>query len=188
MVHIVVVNIKSPFNKQYTCSTVNLIIIETHNYCNRNSNSSTVQVVQYSTILYCTIYYTLQYCTALWYNVLCTTDCIVLDCMTSLYCPLICVLSLFYSQMSQFSEFIHEVANDLPCGHEVLPSTGTVFDYYLDLKTYRFFSWSEKKREKSTNATSKYISIPEVSQVWTGNGTGTRTVTRTGNGTWSEIF
>ena len=80
MVHIVVVDIKSPFNKQYTCST----IIETHNYCNRNSNSSTVQVVQYSTVyctalyiivlhcavLYCTIYYTVQYCTALWYVLL----------------------------------------------------------------------------------------------------------------------
>ena len=81
--------------------------------------------------------------------------------------------------MQQFSDFIHEVADNLPCGHEVLPSTGTVFDYYLDLKTYRFFSWSEKKREKSVNATSKYISIPEVSQVWTWTGTGT--------GTWSEI-
>ena len=74
--------------------------------------------------------------------------------------------------MQQFSDFIHEVADNLPCGHEVLPSTGTVFDYYLDLKTYRFFSWSEKKREKSANATSKYISIPEVSQCGPGLGMG----------------
>ncbi len=43
-----------------------------------------------------------------------------------------------------------------------LPEEGTVFDYYLNLKQYRFIPWTGRKAEKKQGIGSGYISLPEV--------------------------
>ena len=60
----------------------------------------------------------------------------------------------------EFSEKVREIITTLPSGNNFLPTTGLLFDYYLDLKTYQFMHWNEKKRDKVNG---KYIPSPEVS-------------------------
>lgn len=64
----------------------------------------------------------------------------------------------------EFSDKLRELAADLPTGHNLLPTTGVVFDYFLDLKSYRFLAWTERKRTSSTCSTNNnvYVHIPEV--------------------------
>ncbi len=73
-----------------------------------------------------------------------------------------CFLTI--SSVTVFSNFIRELAADLPTCQKMFPPGGHVFDYYLDLKTYCFIPWNEKKQEKRNSLTDKhYITVPEVS-------------------------
>ncbi len=45
-----------------------------------------------------------------------------------------------------------------------VPEEGSVFDYYLNLRQYKFLPWSERKGGGSKDVSaSGYVSFPEVS-------------------------
>ena len=67
----------------------------------------------------------------------------------------------FFRSITQFSDFIREVASCQPTCQNMLPEDGLVFDYYLNLKTYCFNPWTDKKQEK-TSVNNHYVSVPEV--------------------------
>lgn len=73
------------------------------------------------------------------------------------------------SHYESFSDKIRELISMLPTGQDLLPTTGLVFDYYLDLKTHRFMLWADRKRDSATSSSShshSYIVIPEVSEFY----------------------
>ena len=75
---------------------------------------------------------------------------------------LILLFSLF-SDIGVFSDLIRELASNLPTCQNMFPPGGSVFDYYLDLKTYCFTPWNQKKQERKNTITDKqYITVPEV--------------------------
>ena len=65
--------------------------------------------------------------------------------------------------MESFNEFALEQINELPMFVN-FPDDGCVFDYYLDLQTYRFEPWSKRKGRMSTNH-SGYIPTPELNRI-----------------------
>ena len=64
--------------------------------------------------------------------------------------------------MESFNTFAREQIEDMPLS-VFLPHEGSVFDFYLNLKTYKFEPWSERKNRSAKN--SSYIPTPELSRV-----------------------
>lgn len=56
-----------------------------------------------------------------------------------------------------------EQINDMPVSVS-FPDEGSVFDYYLDLQTYRFEPWSGRKGRLAPKS-SGYIPTPELTRV-----------------------
>lgn len=52
------------------------------------------------------------------------------------------------------------LASIVVTGYSIIPEGKSVFDYYLDLKSYTFLPWSERKKDSSSS--SKYVSLSEV--------------------------
>ena len=63
------------------------------------------------------------------------------------------------SELSSYDEFARDQILQLPFAVS-LPEEGSVFDYYLDLKSYQFLPWSERRQEGRD--TGGYIALPEV--------------------------
>lgn len=63
------------------------------------------------------------------------------------------------SELSSYDEFARDQILQLPFAVS-LPEEGSVFDYYLDLKSYQFLPWSERRQEGRDTA--GYIALPEV--------------------------
>ena len=70
---------------------------------------------------------------------------------------------LSYREMESFNEFAMEQINDLPISVS-FPADGSVFDYYLDLQTYRFEPWSKRKSRQAPKH-SGYVTTPELNRV-----------------------
>ena len=66
---------------------------------------------------------------------------------------------LLPSELSFYDEFARDQILQLPFA-VTLPEEGSVFDYYLDLRSYQFLPWSERRLEGRDTA--GYIALPEV--------------------------
>ena len=77
--------------------------------------------------------------------------------------PLFSLAIFPYSELESFNEFAHQQINDLPMSIS-FPEEGSVFDYYLDLQTYRFEHWS-KRKSRLTPKSNGYIPTSELSRV-----------------------
>ena len=76
---------------------------------------------------------------------------------------IVVLVSPLYRSIVRFSDLIRELASSLPTCQNMIPADGLVFDYYLDLKSYCFTPWTERKQEKTNITNKKYVSVPEVS-------------------------
>ena len=67
------------------------------------------------------------------------------------------------SELATFDTFAREQIGLLP--YQVpLPEEGSVFDYWLDLRQYRFLTWVERSPGKSSrNMSGGYVILPDVS-------------------------
>ena len=65
------------------------------------------------------------------------------------------------SEVQSFSALVRDRTTQLPYAVP-LPDTGSVFDYCVDLKTFKFIPWAEGRIRASMEVGSDYISVPEV--------------------------
>ena len=72
-------------------------------------------------------------------------------------------ISLMHSEVASFDEFAREQIGDMPFSVP-LPEEGSVFDYYLDLKTYQFLLWSTRKT-KENKKTSGFVATTELTKL-----------------------
>ena len=66
------------------------------------------------------------------------------------------------SEVDSFNEFAQEQINDMPVSVS-FPDEGSVFDYYLDLQSYKFEPWSKRKGRLAPKRTG-YIPTPELTR------------------------
>ena len=71
--------------------------------------------------------------------------------------------SLPTSELESFNEFALGQISDLPMSVS-FPDEGSVFDYYLDLQTFRFEPWS-KRRGRLAPKSNGFIPTPDLSRV-----------------------
>lgn len=64
------------------------------------------------------------------------------------------------SMVEHFSGFVRELISE-QIGGVSMPAEGTVFDYWLEQKTYRFRPWRERRGGK-ISAREDYVLLPEV--------------------------
>ena len=67
------------------------------------------------------------------------------------------------SELDSFNKFSQKQINDLPMS-VCFPEEGSVFEYYLDLQTYKFEHWS-KRKSRLVPKSNGYIPTPELSRV-----------------------
>lgn len=76
--------------------------------------------------------------------------------------PTLTLIPHMCSESRAFSDLARDLISQLPYDIQ-LPDEGTVFDFFLDLKMYRFIPWEERKPEsKRSSSSSGYIVLPEV--------------------------
>ena len=65
--------------------------------------------------------------------------------------------------IEHFSGFIRELISQHAVGVSI-PLEGTVFDYWLDMQTYNFKPWQERRgRKNPITVKGSYVVLPEVS-------------------------
>ena len=65
--------------------------------------------------------------------------------------------------IEHFSGFVRELISQHAVGVSI-PLEGTVFDYWLDLQTYSFKLWQERRGKKNqVTVKGSYVVLPEVS-------------------------
>ena len=65
------------------------------------------------------------------------------------------------SEIKSFDELTRDLILRLPYAIP-LPEEDTVFDYFLDLKSYQFLPWSKRKADSQTHYVGGYVVLPEV--------------------------
>lgn len=87
----------------------------------------------------------------------------VVHCVSVFHQEVFTCTSPMHSEVASFEEFAREQIRDMPFSVS-LPDEGSVFDYYLDLKTYQFLPWSTRKT-KDDKKISGFVATSELTRL-----------------------